>query len=69
MIIRTTRDPMTAHEVPSPDQHPRLFEGDTENGLEIYFESEQSRQDYIDLKPHDPKVLQGNDTDEYVAEG
>ena len=69
MIIRTTRDPMTLNEVTSPGDHPSLFEGDRENGLEIHFESESSRRDYIDLKPHDPKILKGNDTDDYVAEG
>lgn len=69
MFIRTTTDPMTAREVPSPEKHPHLFEGDAQNGLDISFESEQSRQDYIDLKPHDPKVLEGNDSEDYVAEG
>ena len=69
MIIRTTTDPMTANEVASPAQHPHLFEGDADNGLEIYFESEQSRQDYLNLKPHDPKIIKGNDSDDYVAQG
>jgi len=48
---------MTLHDVkPLPDQQPCLFEGDGENGLEIYFESEQTRRDYMDLHPHDPGV-------------
>jgi hypothetical protein len=70
MIIRTTTDPMTLHDVkPLPDQHPCLFEGDDENGLEIYFESEQTRREYMELHPHDPKILAGKDDENYVPEG
>jgi len=70
MIVRTTTDPMTLHDVkPLPGQQPCLFEGDGENGVEIYFESEQPRRDYLELHPHDPKVLAGNDDADYVAEG
>jgi hypothetical protein len=69
MVIRTTTDPMTLHDVPDPEHHPCLFEGDGENGVEIYFESEQTRRDYMDLHPHDPKILAGNDDENYVAEG
>ena len=69
MLIRTTHDPMTDHDVPSPEQHPCVYEGDGDNGIVIYFESEQSRQEYLDLQPHDPKILQGSDSEEYVAEG
>lgn len=69
MNIRTTTDPMTLHDVPDPASHPQLYEGDGEHGVQIAFESEQTRQDYVDLKPHDPKVLHGNDAEDYVAEG
>ncbi|MGD2083908.1 MAG: hypothetical protein PVF91_13170 [Chromatiales bacterium] len=69
MNIRTTTDPMTLHDVPDPEEHPFLYEGDGENGLEIFFESEETRQAYLDLKPHDPLILEGNDSDDYVAEG
>ncbi len=69
MIIRTTTDPITLHDVPNPEQHPCVFEGDGDNGIEIYFESEQNRQTYLKMELEDRKVLQGNDTDDYVAEG
>ena len=69
MYIRTTTDPMTLKDVVTDEGHPSLFEGDAENGLEIHFESDATRQGYIDLKPHDPKILQGNDSADYVAEG
>ena len=69
MFIRTTTDPMTLRDVSPSTQHPRLFEGDRENGLEIHFESEASRREYLDLHPHDPKILSSNDSEDYVAEG
>ena len=69
MFIRTTTDPMTLNDVPSPETHPSLLEGDRENGLQIYFESEDTRREYMDLRPHDPIVLEGNDSEDYIAEG
>jgi hypothetical protein len=69
MVIHTTTDPMTLHDVPDPQHHPRLFEGNAEYGLEIFFESEQTRQNYLALEPHDPLVLEGNDAEDYIAEG
>jgi len=69
MVIRTTTDPLTLRDVIPLDQHPTLFEGDDENGLEIHFESEQTLRDYKELHSHDPKILAGNDDDDYVAEG
>ena len=69
MNIRTTTDPITMRDVPNPEQHPCLYEGDGENGIEIYFESEETKQMYIDMELEDSKVVVGNDTDDYVAEG
>ncbi len=69
MFIRTTTDPMTLRDVTDLDRHPCLIEGDTENGLEIHFESEASRREYLALQPHNPKVLPSNDSEDYVAEG
>ena len=71
MYIRSTIDPMTAHDVSDPENHPCVYQGDGENGYEVYFESEETRQMFLDMdKEEDHKiVLQGNDSDEYVAEG
>ena len=69
MIIRTTTDPITLHDVPNPEQHPCVFEGDGDNGIEIYFENEENRQTYLKMEVEDTKVVQGSDTDDYVAEG
>jgi hypothetical protein len=69
MIIRMTTDPITLRDVTDIEDHPCIYEGDGENGVEIYFESEETGQDYVSLAPHDPKVLAGNDSEDYVAEG
>ncbi len=69
MNIRTTTDPITLRDVPDPEQHPCLYEGDGENGIEIYFESEANKQTYMNMELEERKVVMGNDTDDYVAEG
>ncbi|MEW8342395.1 MAG: hypothetical protein AB2708_21305 [Candidatus Thiodiazotropha taylori] len=69
MIIRTTLDPITLRDVTNPDDHPGLDEGDGEHGVEIYFENEQTRQLYLELQLEDHKVICGNDSDDYLAEG
>jgi len=71
MNIRVTIDPMTQHEVSNPDRHPCLYQGDGDNGLEIYFENEKSRQAYLVWQDEDDHciTLNGNDSDDYVAEG
>ncbi|WP_455210244.1 hypothetical protein [Kaarinaea lacus] len=69
MNIRTTTDPITLRDVIDTENHPCIYEGDGDNGVEIYFESDQTRSDYLTLEPHDPKILMGNDSEDYVAEG
>lgn len=69
MHIRSTLDPISLRDVPNPEEHPCLYEGDGDNGVEIYFENEDHLQQYIDMKLEDKKILMGNDSDDYVAEG
>jgi hypothetical protein len=69
MIIRTTTDPITLHDVSDPERHPCLYEGDGDNGVEIYFESEETKRMYLEMEMEGSKVLTGNDSDDYVAEG
>ena len=69
MILRTTTDPISQREVSDPYNHPCVYDGDGDNGLEIYFENEANRKIYLDMKMDNQIVLQGNDTDDYVAEG
>ena len=69
MNIRTTTDPITLQEVSNPEDHPCVYEGDGENGIEIYFENEENRQEYLHMKSEDNIVLKSDDSDDYVAEG
>lgn len=69
MNIRTTTDPITLQEVVNPESHPCIYEGDGDNGIEIYFESEATKQVYLSMDVEDKKVLMGNDSDDYVAQG
>lgn len=69
MHIRTTTDPISLHDVPDPEHHPCLYEGDGDNGLEIYFETEYNRSLYLEMELEDKKILKGNDSDNYVAHG
>ncbi len=69
MIIRTTTDPISGRDVPDPEHHPCVYEGDGDNGLEIYFENEENRQAYLQTKLEGNIVLKGDDSEDYVAEG
>lgn len=71
MILRTTTDPISMHDVSNPEQHPCVFEGEGDNGIEIFFENEDNRQEYLnmDREMGNKITLEGNDTDDYVAEG
>jgi len=69
MNIRTTTDPISGREVANILTAPCVYEGDGENGIEIYFENEEDRQAYLGLGKDHLITLQGNDSDDYVAEG
>ncbi len=69
MHIRSTTDPITLKDVHDPEHHPCLYEGDGDNGLEIYFENEENRKIYMDMELEDKKILVGDSSEDYVAEG
>jgi len=69
MMIRTTTDPITLTDIDDPENHPCLYDGDGENGLEISFENEENLRAYIELGNDHRIVLQGDDSEDYVAEG
>ena len=56
MRISTT-DPITMRDVPDPTHHPFVVEGEGDNALKIYFESEETKQAYEELEVEHP----GND--------
>lgn len=69
MVIRSTTDPITLNDVPNPEEHPCVYEGDGDNGLEVYFETEENRQIYLNMSTDSRIVLKGDDSDDYIAEG
>lgn len=69
MHIKTTTDPISGNEVSNPEKAPCVYDGDGDNGLEIYFESEPDRQAYLALGKDHRITLQANDIDEFVEEG
>ncbi|MGB5605836.1 MAG: hypothetical protein WBN51_04905 [Gammaproteobacteria bacterium] len=69
MHLRTTRDPISGNEVENPSTAPCIYEGDGDNGIEIYFENEDDRQIYLELGKDHSITLHGNDSEDYVAEG
>ncbi len=69
MNIRTTIDPITMREVLNPEAHPCVYDGDGDNGIEICFENEENKRSYLSMEVGERKVVCGDDTDDYVAEG
>jgi len=69
MVIRTTTDPISLQDISDPELRPCVYDGDGESGIEIYFENEANRQTYLQMEVGHKIVLQGDDSDDYVAEG
>lgn len=71
MHIRVTTDPISQNEVHDPSNHPCHYEGDGDNGLEIYFESQSNMNEFLQWeRDEDHKItLKGDDSADYVAEG
>jgi len=65
----STTDPITGFSITNPKSRPYLVEGSATNDLTIYFESDASRQAYIDIPIQHPeqelRVTLDNPTDEY----
>lgn len=49
MRIETT-DPITGSTIKDPEGHPFVIEGQGENALKIYFESEESKKAYLEIE-------------------
>lgn len=71
MHIRVTTDPISLKEIHDLKTHPCHYEGDGENGLEIYFETEDNMKQFLEWEySQDGRIaLTGNSSDDYVAEG
>ncbi|MDH5229881.1 MAG: hypothetical protein OEY38_07480 [Gammaproteobacteria bacterium] len=53
MRISTT-DPITLNDVHDLDQHPFIIEGTGDDALKIYFENEETKQQYLDIAVEHP---------------
>ena len=73
MHIRVTTDPISLNDVNDPESHPCIYEGNGSDGLEIYFENETNRDQFLAWEHEQDNdemiVLRGNDSDDYIAEG
>ncbi len=71
MHIRITTDPISLNEIDDIAGHPCHYEGDGDNGMEIYFDSEDNMNTFLEWQRDDDHkiTLKGNSSDDYVAEG
>lgn len=66
-------DPMTGNTITDVEGHPFVIEGEQDEGIKIYFESEETKKEYLEIQEEHPenemqKTLD-NPTDEINAEG
>ncbi|MCK5090952.1 MAG: hypothetical protein KAR30_00350 [Gammaproteobacteria bacterium] len=69
MVIRSTTDPISGREVDDPEHHPCFHEYNGDNELKVYFENEENLEAYLHMYLEGNIVLNGDDSDDYVAEG
>ncbi len=55
----TTTDPMSLNDVTDLDNAPYVIEGEGDQAIKIYFESEQNRVDYLEMELHGSGDLSG----------
>ncbi len=55
----TTLDPMTLNDVIDLNNAPFVIEGEGDNAMKIYFESEQNREEYLNMEMHGSGDLSG----------
>jgi hypothetical protein len=54
MLVSTT-DPITGNDVRNTEDAPYVVEGTGNSALKIYFESEQSKQEYLEISVSGPE--------------
>jgi len=64
-LMISSIDPITGRDIGDVAAHPYIVDGN----LVIYFESEETRQAYIDTPIDHPVPLPDNPVDDWVAEG
>lgn len=58
-MITTTLDPISLNDVEDLENAPFIVEGEGQNALRIYFESEQNKQEYLDTPMHGSEDMSG----------
>lgn len=58
-MITTTLDPISLNDVEDIENSPFIIEGEGQNALKIYFESEQNKQAYLDTPLHGSEDMSG----------
>lgn len=53
-MIITTTDPITGEEIRNPEYKPFVIEGRDHLAIKIYFESEETRRQYLDIAGGEP---------------
>ena len=55
MMISTT-DPITMQDISDPENHPYVIKGEGPDAIKLYFESEQTKQEYLDIAVEHPSA-------------
>ena len=58
-MITTTLDPISLNDVTDTENAPYLVEGEGQNALKIYFESEENKLEYINTPTHGSDDMSG----------
>lgn len=51
-MITSTLDPISMNDVTDTDSAPYVIEGEGDNALKIYFETEENKQEYLNIPVH-----------------
>ncbi len=50
----STTDPITLCDIPDPEGHPFVIEGEGDTAIKIYFESEDTKREYLEIQVEHP---------------
>jgi len=59
-LIISTTDPITMNNIADPDNHPSITEGKGKSAIRLYFESEDTRQIWLEI--HGEQENQSSET-------
>ncbi|MGD8955763.1 MAG: hypothetical protein PVJ03_00405 [Chromatiaceae bacterium] len=56
---QTTLDPISLEDVTDPEQAPFVVEGEGDSAIEVYFQSEDNKREYLALEVHGSTTAPG----------